>query len=191
MKKHFSIMVIAMMALVVAFGSCKKDPKPEPTPDPTVPTYVKTLVTSDLYFSPDFFDFFDINYTVNNFQGEEIAVSPADTIARVFETTEENGTMKTIFTIAQKAELPEIDPEREYRFTFRAHGMINTLNSFNEMPAIQLVNLSGFPMAGITYHYQAGALTNPDALERFLDQFKDTSKTVTFTVTDGNKVTAE
>ena len=31
MKKHFSILAITLMALVLVFGSCKKDPKPTPS----------------------------------------------------------------------------------------------------------------------------------------------------------------
>ena len=186
MKKHFSIVAIALMALVVTFGSCKKEPKPEPIPERT---YVKTEVSALLYFTPEFTEFFDINYTVIDFQGNEINMPLTDTVSRFFETTEKNGSMKTILNIVPKTELPEINPEREYRFSFKASALIASISNFDDFFDHTFVSLIN-GLSGTTIIYHPGDFSE-QALQGLFNIYGNASKTVTFTVTDGNKVTAE
>ena len=187
MKKQFSIVAIALMAFVVAFGSCKKDPKPEPTP--AAPTYAKTQVSAQVCFSQDFQEFFNIDYSVIDFQGTETQMPLNDTVSKLFETTEKNGSMKTMIMITPKEELPEIDPEKEYRFEFKASALAGIMNSVGDFSVVKTVALTEI-LAGVTMCVNGDHMT-PENIARIQNTFGDKGKTVTFKVTNGEELTVE
>lgn len=189
MKKYISIVAIALMTLVVAFGSCKKNKDPEP--QPTTPQYVKTEVKSTLFCSQDLIDFFDITYTIQNFQGEEVVMPLNDSLTKVFTTTEKNGTMKTIFNIAPKAVQPEIDTLRLYTFKLTGYAEIGALDSQNAYIDLASAKITRCPLASYTATIH-GNNFNAQALAHINTRtFGTYSKTVTFTVTNGETVNAE
>ena len=187
MKRHISIIAVALMALVVVFGSCQKDPTPTPDPDPT-PTYAKTQLSAKLYFSQDLIDFFDITYTVNDFAGQEISMDLTNEEAKLFETTEKNASMKTVVTITLKEEYPEIDPEKEYTFQCTDAATFGIINSDGNFDDVRTAKLTGIPSSTVMV---SGEQMTPEHIQSLADVYAIGTKTVTFTVADGKTITVE
>ena len=192
MKKHFSILAIALMAVVVAFSSCKKDPKPEPTPVTPTPVYEKTIVDVTLTLSDDLYQFMNIGLNINDFEGNEQTVTLSDSTVLQYETEAKNASMKTIFTIAPKpdSELPVIDTSRYYTFSVDGLGNIAALDNKENVISNRNIGLINFVSPDFSIQVKGSKLT-PEHIASIQETFGAFGVTRTFTVKDGETVVAE
>lgn len=189
MKKHFSILAIALMAVVVAFSSCKKDPKPEPTPVIPTPVYEKTTVDVTMNISDDLRQFMNIGLTINDFEGNEQIVALSDSIVLQYETKAKSASMKTIFTIAPKpaSELPVIDTNHIYSFSIDGLGNIAALDDEGKIISNQNIGLIKFPSPGFGIELEGKEMT-PEHIAQIQRTFGAFGVTRTFTVKNGGTV---
>lgn len=189
MKKHFSILAIALMAVVVAFSSCKKDPKPEPTPVIPTPVYEKTTVDVTMNISDDLRQFMNIGLTINDFEGNEQIVALSDSIVLQYETKAKSASMKTIFTIAPKpaSELPVIDTNHIYSFSIDGLGNIAALDDEGKIISNQNIGLIKFPSPGFGIELEGKEMT-PEHIAQIQRTFGTFGVTRTFTVKNGGTV---
>lgn len=132
MKKHFSIVAIALMALVVTFGSCKKDPKP--TPAPTEKEYTVTYQIPDTYqfLNPETFqyetkplnisDCFSFEFTYIDADGKTVEVKD------VKAPWSKSITVKAPFTAKMEGKSVYNENELPDRVTYSTHSKI-TVNT--------------------------------------------------------------
>ena len=192
MKKHFSILAIALMAAVVAFISCKKEPKPDPTPVIPEPVYEKTIVDVSFSISDDLRLFMNTGLTVNDFEGNEQVITLSDSTVRQYETNAKNASMKTVFTIDSKpdSEWPVIDTNRLYTFSVDGLGSIAALDDEGKIISDQRMELIGIIGSRFGIKVQGSELTRQHIVD-IQRTFRRFGTTRTFTVTNGKKVTIE
>lgn len=192
MKKHFSILAIALMAAVVAFISCKKEPKPDPTPVIPEPVYEKTIVDVSFSISDDLRLFMNTGLTVNDFEGNEQVITLSDSTVRQYETNAKNASMKTVFTIDSKpdSEWPVIDTNRLYTFSVDGLGSIAALDDEGKIISDQRMELIDIIGSRFGIKVQGSELTRQHIVD-IQRTFRRFGTTRTFTVTNGKKVTIE
>lgn len=192
MKKHFSILAIALMATVVAFSSCKKDPEPEPTPAVTTPVYEKTRVDVTLTFSDDLFQFMFIDLRVIDFEGNGQVVTLSDSTVLQYETEAQNAWMNTLLNFDPKPDfgLPVIDTNRYYTFSVCGLGNIAALDNEGNVISDRNIGLVNFVSPGFSMQVKGSKLT-PERIADIQRTFGAFCMMRTFIVKDGETVIAE
>lgn len=192
MKKHFSILAIALMATVVAFSSCKKDPEPEPTPAVTTPVYEKTRVDVTLTFSDDLFQFMFIDLRVIDFEGNGQVVTLSDSTVLQYETEAQNAWMNTLLNFDPKPDfgLPVIDTNRYYTFSVYGLGNIAALDNEGNVISDRNIGLVNFVSPGFSMQVKGSKLT-PERIADIQRTFGAFCMMRTFIVKDGETVIAE
>ena len=192
MKKHFSILAIALMATVVTFSSCKKDPEPEPTPAVTTPVYEKTRVDVTLTFSDDLFQFMFIDLRVIDFEGNGQVVTLSDSTVLQYETEAQNAWMNTLLNFDPKPDfgLPVIDTNRYYTFSVYGLGNIAALDNEGNVISDRNIGLVNFVSPGFSMQVKGSKLT-PERIADIQRTFGAFCMLRTFIVKDGETVIAE
>lgn len=192
MKKRSCILAIALMAVVAAFISCKKEPKPDPTPVIPEPVYEKTVVDVTLTISDDLRLFMNTGLTVNDFEGNEQVITLSDSTVCQFETKDKNASLTTIFTIDSKPDStwPVIDSNRLYTFSVDGLGSIAALDDEGKIISDQRMELIGIIGSRFGIKVQGSELTRQHIVD-IQRTFRRFGTTRTFTVTNGKKVTIE
>jgi len=178
MKKYLFSAFAAMVAFAAVFTSCSKD---DDKNDPVVTDpYDHAEVVIDYEFSDALLTYFDVKFSVVNFEGatEQIVISKSGAGSKTFSTKEKKGDLSISYVVTAKANAPITDVAKT--FLSKVIYSYSVVNKNGDLEQSKIF----VPSAVTNVSYDL-LIDSEDALKSLNDIYS-TNLTTTFTLVNGS-----